>query len=157
MEYPGRTVKTAPKSPAARTANAARAAPAASVDVRSPQTAAKVLPVFFRICEAWRLSAAEQQTLLGVGKSTLALWRAGKVGSGLDATVLERLSYVFGIYSALQILLPIPERADAWIRRDNSAPLFGGGSALKRMLGGHVADLFAVHAYLNAQRGGDFA
>ena len=30
-------------------------------------------------------------------------------------------------------------------------------AALKRMLGGHVADLFAVHAYLNAQRGGDFA
>lgn len=127
------------------------------VDVRSPQTAAKVLPVFFRICEAWGLSPVEQQTLLGVGKSTLALWRAGKVKGGLDATVLERLSYVFGIYSALQILLPIPERADAWVRRANGAPLFGGSSALKRMLGGHVADLFAVHAYLNAQRGGDFA
>jgi len=127
------------------------------IDVRTPDTAAKVLPVFFRIADAWGLSSIEQQTLLGVGKSTLAVWRSGKFKAGLDATVLERLSYVFGIYGALQILLPIPERADAWIRRPNSAPMFGGASALKRMLGGHVADLFAVHTYLNAQRGGDFA
>ena len=137
-----------------RPASATKSTP---VDVRSPDTAAKVLPVFFRIADAWGLSAAEQQALLGVGKSTLAVWRSGKAKAGLDATVLERLSYVFGIYGALQILLPIPERADAWVRRPNSAPLFGGASALKRMLGGHVADLFAVHAYLNAQRGGDFA
>jgi antitoxin Xre/MbcA/ParS-like protein len=129
----------------------------ATIDVHSAATAAKVLPVFFRISDAWGLSVGEQQTLLGVGKSTLAVWRAGKVKTGLDRTVLERLSYIFGIYSALQILLPIPERADAWIRRENSAPLFGGASALKRMLGGQVADLFAVHGYLNAQRGGDFA
>ena len=128
-----------------------------SVDVRSADTAAKVLPVFFRIGEAWGLSAAEQQTLLGVAKSTLFNWKAGQIRSGLDAGVLERLSYILGIYSALQILLPIPERANAWIRKPNSSPLFGGGSALKRMLGGQVADLLAVHAYLNAQRGGDFA
>ena len=127
------------------------------VDVRSADTAAKVLPVFFRIVEAWGLTAVEQQTLLGVGKSTLFNWKAGQVKSGLDAGVLERLSYVFGIYSALEILLPIPERANAWVRKPNSSPLFGGGSALKRMLGGQVADLFAVHSYLNAQRGGDFA
>jgi len=127
------------------------------VDVRSADTAAKVLPVFFRIGEAWGLSALEQQTLLGVSKSTLFNWKAGQVKSGLDAGVLERLSYIFGIYSALEILLPIPERATAWMRKANSSPLFGGGSALKRMLGGQVADLLAVHAYLNAQRGGDFA
>jgi hypothetical protein len=144
---------TAPSTRAAATAK--KAVP--PVDVHSADTATKVLPVFFRIAEAWQLSAADQQVLLGVGRSTLALWRAGRVKSGLDATVLERLSYLFGIYSALQILLPIPERADAWVRRDNSAPLFGGGTALKRMLGGQVADLYAVHAYLNAQRGGDFA
>jgi hypothetical protein len=127
------------------------------VDVRSADTAAKVLPVFFKIGDAWGLSAAEQQTLLGVGKSTLFNWKAGQIKSGLDAGVLERLSYLFGIYSALEILLPIPERAHAWVRKPNSSPLFGGGSALKRMLGGQVADLLAVHAYLNAQRGGDFA
>jgi hypothetical protein len=68
--------------------------------------------------------------------------------------VLERLSYVLGIYKSLQILLPEPERADAWVRRPNDAPLFGGGSALGRMLGGQVADLFLVRQYLDAQLGG---
>jgi hypothetical protein len=36
----------------------------------------------------------------------------------------------------------------------NTAPLFAGKSALDRMLGGQVADLFVVRQYLDAQRGG---
>ena len=47
-----------------------------------------------------------------------------------------------------------PERADAWVRKPNDAPLFGGDSALARMLGGQVADLFQVRQYLDAVRGG---
>jgi hypothetical protein len=80
-------------------------------------------------------------------------WRQGKVGP-LDRHVLERLSYLFGIYAALQILLPVPERANEWIRKPNDAPFLGGHSALERMLGGQVADLFVVRHYLDAQRGG---
>jgi hypothetical protein len=72
----------------------------------------------------------------------------------LDRHVLERLSYLFGIYAALQLLLPQGERADEWVRRPNSAPLFNGQSALQRMLGGQVADLYVVRQYLDAQRGG---
>ena len=68
--------------------------------------------------------------------------------------MLERLSYLFGIYAALQILLPVAERADEWVRKPNSAPLFGGRPALERMLGGQVSDLFVVRQYLDAQRGG---
>ena len=93
-------------------------------------------------------------TLLGVGRSALYQWKQGKVGP-LDRHVLERLSYLFGIYAALQIAAAGPvERADAWLRAPNSAPLFGGQSALQRMLGGQVADLFVVRQYLDAQRGG---
>ena len=51
-------------------------------------------------------------------------------------------------------LFPVGERADAWIRKPNAAPLFGGESALARMLGGRVADLFQVRQYLDAVRGG---
>ena len=68
--------------------------------------------------------------------------------------MLERISYVLGIYKALQILLPETERADAWVTTPNAAPLFGGDSALTRMLGGNVGDLYAVRQYLDAQRGG---
>ena len=68
--------------------------------------------------------------------------------------MLERISYVLGIHKALEILFPDPVRADAWVRRPNDAPLFGGRSALERMLGGNVSDLYVVRQYLDAQRGG---
>ncbi|MCA0177376.1 MAG: MbcA/ParS/Xre antitoxin family protein [Proteobacteria bacterium] len=126
-------------------------------DVHSPATAAQVLAVFFRLSAEWGLTAAEEQTLLGVGRTTLFAWKAGRVRAGLEGHTLERLSYLLRIYAALEILLPVPERARAWLRRSNSAPLFGGGTALARMLGGQVGDLMVVAAYLDAQRGGDFA
>ena len=119
----------------------------------SAETAAAALRTFWRLAEAWQLTPAEQMTLLGVGRSALYQWKAGKVGP-LDRHVLERLSYLFGIYAALQLLLPDAQRAAEWVRKPNAAPLFGGGSALQRMLGGQVADLYVVRQYLDAQRGG---
>jgi hypothetical protein len=126
-------------------------------EVSSPVVAASVLPVFFRIAQSWGLNPAQEQILLGVGKTTLFAWKAGKVKSGLDGAVLERLSYLLRIYAALEILLPVPERAAAWLHKPNAAPLFGGGSAMQRLLGGQVGDLMVVAQYLDAQRGGDFA
>ena len=123
------------------------------VDLRSSAAAAAALRTFWRLAEAWSLSAAEQMTLLGVGRTTLYQWRQGRF-TALDRHVLERLSYLFGIHAALQTLLPEPERAAQWLRKPNSAPLFGGSSALDRMLGGQVADLFVVRQYLDAQREG---
>lgn len=125
-----------------------------TADLDSPAAAAAALRTFFNIAKAWALSNEEQQRLLGCGRTMFFDWKAGRVKRGLDGATLERLSHLFGIYAALQILLPIPERADAWVRKPNSAPLFGGGSALQRMLGGQVADLFVVRQYLDAQRGG---
>jgi len=126
---------------------------APSVDLGSASAAQAALRTFWRLGEAWKLGVAEQATLLGVGRTTLYQWKQGKAGP-LDRHVLERLSYLFGIYAALQILLPGGERADEWVRKPNTAPLFGGRSALDRMLGGQVADLFVVRDYLDAQRGG---
>ena len=126
----------------------------APVDLSSGAAARAALRSFWRIGDAWQLDAAEQTTLLGVGRTTLYQWKQGKVSAGLDRHVLERLSYLFGIYAALQILLPVGSQADAWVRKPNAAPLFGGKSALERMLGGQVSDLYVVRHYLDAQRGG---
>ena len=123
------------------------------VDLGSPAAAAAALRTFWRLAEAWELSAAEQATLLGVGRTTLYQWKQGKVAP-LDRHLLERLSHLFGIYSSLQILFPASRRADEWLRKPNSAPLFDGHSALDRMLGGQVSDLYVVRQYLDAQRGG---
>ncbi len=123
------------------------------VDLGTPEAAAAALRTFWKLADAWKLGVAEQATLLGVGRTTLYQWKQGKVGA-LDRHLLERLSYLFGIYAALQILFPLARRADEWLRKPNAAPLFGGRSALDRMLGGQVADLYVVRQYLDAQRGG---
>jgi hypothetical protein len=125
----------------------------ATVNLNTPAAAEAALRTFWRLAEAWKLTTNEQITLLGVARTTLYQWKQGRVGL-LDRHVLERLSYLFGIYAALQILLPVPERANEWIRKPNAAPFLAGGSALDRMLGGQVADLFVVRQYLDAERGG---
>lgn len=112
------------------------------------------LRTFFRIAGLWKLSVEEQMTLLGLTtRSTFFNWQK-KPEVSLPRDTLERISYVLGIYKALQILLPNDQAADGWIRRPNANPLFGGRSALDRMLSGQVADLYTVRQYLDAQRGG---
>ncbi len=127
--------------------------PAPAVDVYSRESARALLRTFFRIAEAWKLSAQEAMTLLGLrSRSTYHVWKDGRAGA-LPRDTVERISYVLGIYKALQILLPSAQSADAWMRKPNDAPLFGGASALERLLSGNVADLYEVRRYLDAQRG----
>jgi Protein of unknown function (DUF2384) len=126
----------------------------APTGVDSRDVSKPALRTAFRILAAWGLGNKEQIKLLGSPpKSTFYRWKQGEKVV-LSQDTLERLSYIFGIYSALQVLLPRPDVADAWIKKPNAAPLFGGRSALERMLSGQVADLFVVRQYLDAQRGG---
>jgi hypothetical protein len=108
---------------------------------------------FFRLAEAWQLRAAEQRRLLGdPPESTFYKWKREQGGS-LGRDTLERISYLLGIWKSLQILFPDPAQADAWLHKPTAATLFGGHSALERMLSGNVADLYVVRQYLDAQRG----
>jgi len=120
----------------------------------SPEaTGSAGLRAFEKIAELWKLSVTQQLTLLGIAsRSTYFKWRKDPQAR-LPRDTLERLSYLLGIYKALQLLLPDPRAADEWIHRPNDAPLFGGQSALDRMLSGNVADLYVVRQYLDAQRG----
>lgn len=123
-------------------------------DFDARKVSSPALRTFFRISDAWELDNKEQMVLLGSPpKSTYFRWRHAE-GVVLPKDTLERISYIFGIYAALQVLLPKPEAADAWIKKPNSAPIFGGRSALERMLSGQVGDLYLVRQYLDAQRGG---
>jgi hypothetical protein len=111
------------------------------------------LRAFANIADAWGLTIAEQLKLLGIAsRSTFFKWRREE-SPRLSRDTLERLSYLLGIYKSLQILLPDPKAADEWVRRPNDAAPFGGRSALDRMLSGHVADLYVVREYLDAERG----
>ena len=113
------------------------------------------LRAFFNIARDWDISTDEQMVLLGApGRSTFFKWKSAPETADLKRDTLERLSYLLGIYKALQVLLPAAAAADVWIKKPNDAPLFAGKSALARMLGGNVADLVAVRQYLDARRGG---
>src|SRR5438067_13515331 len=116
-----------------------RSAPRAA-DVSPETLSGPALRTFFRIADAWKLKPNEARRVLGQPpRSTYFHWK--QTGEGqLSRDTLERISYVLGIYKALQILLPEPDVADGWIRKPNAAPFLQGQSALQRMLSGNVAD-----------------
>ena len=125
-----------------------------SESVNLSAAAPGALRTFFRIVADWQLSAQDARVLLGnPPESTFYKWKSGQVGQ-IGRDVLERISYVLGMYKALQIRLPNSSSADGWIKRPNAAPVFGGRSALDLMLSGNVADLYLVRQYLDAERGG---
>ncbi len=116
--------------------------------------AAAALQAFFNLSARWGLSAAQERVLLGSPpESTFFKWKAEKSARRLGRDVLDRISYLLGIYKALHLLLPSPHAADTWVKKPNAAPLFHGQSALERMLGGSLVDLADVRRYLDAQRG----
>lgn len=131
-------------------------APATTPALDLKDAAGPALRTFFNIARQWRLDDAQTMTLLGFDdrtRSTFYRWKRDPDSARLGRDRLERLSYIFGIYKDLQILLPDEQAADAWIHRPNDATPFGGRSALGRMLSGHVADLYEVRRYLDAERG----
>lgn len=109
------------------------------------------LRTFFGIAEKWGLSETEQMSILGLdSRSTLQSWKRGKVAA-TSKDALERISYIFGIYKGLHILLP--QSADEWIRKPNAASIFGGRPAIDRMASGNVSDLYVTRQYVDAMRG----
>lgn len=116
---------------------------------------APALRTVFNILSAWGVKVKDWGALLGVSQPTVQRWKARPEAAehANSRDLLERLSYILGIYKALQILLPDAEAADSWVNRANGAPLFNGGTPLERMLAGKVADLYEVRRWLDGQRG----
>lgn len=126
--------------------------PQTGIDPQRLSSAA--LQAFFNLSARWGLSAAQERVLLGSPpESTFFKWKAEKTARRLTRDVLDRISYLLGIYKALHMLLPSPRAADDWVKQPNAASLFHGQSALERMLGGSLVDLADVRRFLDAQRG----
>ena len=117
------------------------------------RVASSALQAFFSISESWGLSATEERTLLGAPpESTFIKWKAYKSAQCLSKDVIDRISYLLGIYKDLNILLPSVRAANKWIHKPNSAPIFNGQSALDRMMAGSIIDLADIRCYLSTQR-----
>ena len=114
-----------------------------NVKERSPSAESSVL-AFFQISDLWGISIPQQMSLLGSpSRDTLYKWKNGDVRR-LGHDTLQRISYILGIFKALQFG---PVLSADWVRCSNRA--FGGQSALDRMLGGDIADLAVVRNYLD--------
>ena len=122
---------------------------------RGSDVSRSLLPAIFNIFTQWRLTGAQQMVLLGLSnEKTLYNWKSHPEKAKITKDLLERASYILGIYKSLQILLPDQVLADQWLATGNDNPIFNGTAPLDRLLAGKVVDLAVVRDFLDAQRGG---
>lgn len=121
---------------------------------RNSSVASSLLPAIFAIFSQWSLTGAQQMTLLGLSnEKTLYNWKNQPEKAKLTRDLLERASYILGIYKSLEILLPDEALADQWLSTPNDNPMFNGTAPLDRLMAGQVVDLAVVRNFLDAQRG----
>ncbi len=108
---------------------------------------------FFNIMEAWKISDTQAMSLLG-GMSNGAFYTLKKGGGKrLDEDRIRRISYLVGIFKALNILYD-QDLADRWITLPNSNRIFAGKAPLDYMLRGGLPAFQTVRRLLDARRGG---
>ena len=120
-----------------------------NVSLKSPKSYRLALKVIFNIMKKWQVDEKKQRILLGnPATDVFETWKCGEVTS-LENDVLERISYMVGIYKNLGTLFPEQRQANEWLHKPNTA--FGESSALDFMLLGLVVNLREVRHYLDAQ------
>jgi hypothetical protein len=136
---------------------ATRYDPSPLVDLTAKAERARLSPsavrAFFNIMERWSVRDEDARALLG-GMTNGPFYELKKHRDRvLDADRLTRISYLVGIFKALNILYS-EALADAWVSLPNANRLFGGGSPLDFMCRGGLPAMQAVRRLLDARRGG---
>ena len=112
------------------------------------------LKAFARMAGYWGLTVDQQRRILGdLPKTTYYGLQNGSARS-VTRDTLERLSLLVGIWANLEILIPDPVAATAWMHRPHPDHRFGGASPLAWMLQGTVAALVDIRRYLEGWRAG---
>jgi hypothetical protein len=135
-----------------------RYAPPEIVDLSSKEErkrlSASGLKALFNIAECWKLRSEEVRELLGgVANGSYFEMKKNPESKVLDADQMYRVSYLIGIFKALNILHSQP-LADEWVRLPNSNRIFGGRAPLEYMIRGGVSAMQTVRRLLDARRGG---
>lgn len=114
---------------------------------------APALRAFFNIIDRWGIRDEDARALLGgISNGPYYKWKADP-DRVLDTDTLTRVSYLVGIFKALNILHG-EALADEWVRLPNRNPLFGGQTPLAVMMRGGIPAMQAVRRLLDARRGG---
>jgi hypothetical protein len=107
---------------------------------------------FFAILEKWHVSIEKGGDLLG-GRPRSSMYKLKTAAGTLTQDELTRISYLVGIYKALNILLS-EELADLWVTQPNDDFLFAGRTPLDFMVREGIPGMQQVRSLLDAARGG---
>lgn len=107
---------------------------------------------FFGVCREWDCSDEEMKLLLGgIPKRTLDEYLK-LPHLLLSPELLERISYILGIYKILRAMYPNGERAGRRMRLSTSEPPFSGSSALEFMTSGSIQHLKQARQYFESKK-----
>ena len=131
--------------------------PSPLVDLTSKRERERLSPsavrAFFNIMERWAIRDEDAKVLLG-GLSNGPYYEMKKDPDRvLDADRLLRISYLIGIFKALNILYS-RKLAEQWVRLPNTNRIFGGQTPLAYMIRGGLPAMQTVRRLLDARRGG---
>jgi hypothetical protein len=137
---------------------ASRYEPSPLVDFVSPGARARLSPAalkaFFNIMHHWKVRDEDARALLGgISNGPFYAMKKQPAERVLDADTLLRISYLVGIFKALNILHG-RALADEWVHLPNTNRIFGGVAPLAYMLKGGVTAMQTVRRLLDARRGG---
>jgi hypothetical protein len=112
------------------------------------------LKAFFNIMVRWGVRDEDARQLLGgVTNGPYYEMKKHPAGRVLDADKLLRVSYLVGIFKALNILHS-KKLADEWIQLPNTNRIFAGQAPLAFMTAGGTPAMQTVRRLLDARRGG---
>jgi uncharacterized protein (DUF2384 family) len=106
-----------------------------------------------RIAGAWGLTAEEAAGLIGVSPRTWARMKTPDWRGRLSQDQMLRASGLVGLYKGLHLYFS-DALADAWPKRPNAGPQFGGRAPVAAMLDGGLPAILATRDYVDAVRGG---
>jgi hypothetical protein len=111
------------------------------------------LRAFLNIVARWQVRDEDARRLLGgIAASTFYEYKRNPERV-LDQDKLVRISYLIGIFKALNILHD-ESLADRWVRMPNKNRIFGGAAPLEYMIRGGAPAMQVVRRLLDARRGG---
>jgi Antitoxin Xre/MbcA/ParS C-terminal toxin-binding domain len=136
---------------------ATRYEPSPLIDLSAKDERERLSPsaikAFFNIMEKWQVRDEDARALLG-GPSNGQFYEMKKnAARTLDTDRLTRISYLIGIFKALNILYS-KSLANAWMQRPNSNRIFGGQTPLAYIVKGGLPAMQTVRRLVDARRGG---
>lgn len=136
---------------------ASRYQPSPLIDLNAKAERERLSPAairtFFNIAERWEIRDEDSRLLLG-GVSNGPYYEMKKNSERvLETDRLLRISYMIGIFKALNILYS-EKLADSWVKLPNSNRIFGGQKPIAYMIKGGLPAMQTVRRLLDARRGG---